>query len=62
MFPLIFQSLCAHKISVVQHFTRTRLYKNGVYEICAKTFLEGKFMCAQSFLVCARLAVCVRTA
>src|SRR6218665_1134537 len=26
MFPLIFQSLCAHKISLVQHFTRTQLY------------------------------------
>ena len=26
MFPLIFQSLCARKISVVKHFTRAHLY------------------------------------
>src|SRR6218665_453952 len=34
---------------------------NDVYEICAKTFLEGTFMCAPSFLVCARLKACVHT-
>ena len=32
---------------------------NAVYEICAKTFLEGTFMCTPSFLVCAHLMACV---
>src|SRR6218665_1501934 len=34
-----------------------------MYEICAKAFFKGKFMCAPSFLVCAHLTtrVCVRT-
>ena len=32
-----------------------------IYEICAETFLEGTFMCAPSFLVCAHLTACVRT-
>jgi len=31
-----------------------------VNEICAKTFWEGTFLCAPSFLVCARLTTCVR--
>src|SRR6218665_2617988 len=30
---------------------------NYVYDICAKTFLEGTVTCAPSFLVCARLTV-----
>jgi len=30
-------------------------------EIRAKLFLEGTSMCAQTFLVCARLTACVRT-
>ena len=30
-----------------------------MYEICAKTFLEGTYMCAQSFLVCTRVTACV---
>ena len=64
MFSLIFQSLCAHKISFVQHFIRLVCVFNDVYEICAKTFLEGTFMCAPSFLVradCALLMACVHT-
>jgi len=28
MFALVFRSLCAHKISFVQHFTRTREEQN----------------------------------
>ena len=28
-----------------------------MYEICAKIYLEGTFMCTPSFLVCARLFV-----
>ena len=30
-----------------------------MYEICAHTFLEGTFMFASCFLVCARLTTCV---
>jgi len=39
-FPLIFQSLCAHKISFVQHFITTHLYFKWVYEIimCKNNF------------------------
>jgi len=29
-----------------------------MYEIGVKTFVEGIFMCAPSFLVCARLTTC----
>jgi len=36
MFPLIFKSLCPHKISCVQHFTSTRLYLEQHVLICAK--------------------------
>jgi len=55
MFPLIFQSLCAHKISSVQHFTWTRLnLELRVWNNVQKTFLERIFMCAPSFLMCAR--------
>src|SRR6218665_1814023 len=32
------------------------------YKICAKAFLEGTFMFAPSFLVCAGLTACVRAA
>src|SRR6218665_2485020 len=32
---------------------------NDMYEICAKTFLEGTFMCAPSFLLCAGLMACL---
>ena len=39
MFPLILQSLCAHKISFVQHFTRTRLYLDWrVPKMCKSIF------------------------
>jgi len=31
---------------------------NDVYEICAKTFLEGNLLRAPSFFVCARLMTC----
>ena len=33
---------------------------NDVNQMCAKTFLERIFMCAQRFLVCAHLTACVR--
>ena len=39
MFPLIFQSLCVHKISCVQHFTSTHLYLEDIYGIYAKHIL-----------------------
>ena len=32
-----------------------------MYEICAKSFLEGTFMCAPSIPVCARLMTCVQS-
>src|SRR6218665_3152119 len=60
IFPLIFQSLCAHKISFVQYFTRLICIWNDMTEICAKLSLEGTFMCAPSFLVCAHLTARVR--
>jgi len=33
---------------------------NYVYEVRAKTFLEGTSLCTQSFLVCAHLTACLR--
>jgi len=33
---------------------------NDMYEMCAKTFFKGKFMCAPSFLVGTHLTTCVR--
>src|SRR6218665_3615872 len=35
MYPLIFESLCAHKISFVQHFTRTHVYGTTWMKLCA---------------------------
>src|SRR6218665_1482051 len=65
MLPLIFQSLCGHKISFVQHFTRIHLYleqRIGLYEICVNSFFEGtfyvrsKFSCGpSSYGLCARV-------
>src|SRR6218665_1335704 len=37
MFPLIFQSLCTHKISFVQYLARTRLYLERSV-LCGKIF------------------------
>ena len=33
--------------------------RNDVYEVSAKTLLGRTFMCASSFVVCARLMTCV---
>src|SRR6218665_1642082 len=53
LFPLISQGLRAH----------TTFYQSEFGTMCMKyvqkTFLEGTFMCAQSFLVCTRLTACV---
>ena len=54
MFPLIFGSLCPHKISFVQHVTW-----NEVYEICVKSIFGGNTMHAPSFIVRARLRTLV---
>src|SRR6218665_2731320 len=64
MFPLIFKvCVCdrAYKISVLCNILPGLIcIWNDVYEIIiCKTFLEGTFMCAPSFLVCARLTACV---
>ena len=59
MFPLIF------KVSVHMKFLLCNILPglvwiwNDVYEIVAKAFLEGIFMCAPCFLVCARLTTCM---
>jgi len=46
MFPLIFQSLCVHKISFVQYFTRTHLYLEWrIWNMCKIIFVRSKFSC-----------------
>ena len=52
IFPIIFKSLYAHTIYFVQHLGLICIC-GDVYEICVKTFLEGTFLCASSFCVCA---------
>jgi len=61
MFPLIFQNLCAHKISFVQHFTRTHLYfERRVWNTWKNIFrrniyVRAKFSCVRlSHGLCAR--------
>jgi len=41
MFPLIFQSLYAHKISIVQHFTWTHLNMEWLVWNMCKNIFEG---------------------
>jgi len=63
MVPLIFESLRVHKISFVQHLPGLICDWNNVYEICAKTFLEGTFMsCVLQVFLCALIPrlVCTR--
>jgi len=63
MFPLIFQSLHGHKISFVQHFTRTRLYlERRVSNMCQKHFWK-EHLCVLQVFLCALISrlVCVRT-
>ena len=54
MFPVIFKSLCAHKISFGQHFTRTHLYlERRVWNLCKNMFgrniyVRSKFSCVRS--------------
>ena len=59
MFLLIFQSLCTHKVFLCNILPGIICIRNDVCELCANTFLDGIFMCAPNFLVCARLTACV---
>src|SRR6218665_704579 len=59
MFPLIFQSLCAHKICFVPHLTITSLNLECVQNMCKKHFEEEIYV-RSKFLVCASLTTCVR--
>jgi len=58
MFPLVFQNVCI-KFLLCNILPGLVCILNYVYEICAKTFFGGTFMCVPSFLVCARLMACV---
>src|SRR6218665_233656 len=44
MFPLIFESLCAHKILLCSILPGLICIWNDMYEICTKTFMKGTFM------------------
>ena len=56
MFLLIFQSLCAHKISFVHHFTRTHLYvERRVWNVCKNIFWK-EHLCALQVLLCALIS------
>jgi len=63
MFPQIFESLCAHKISFVQHFTIFSVYETTCMRLCAYNeywrHIYVRFL-NTSFLVCARLTACAR--
>ena len=55
MFPLIFQSLCAHKISFVKQFIKTHLYlewrvwNNVQKHVCGRNiYVLSKFSCVPS--------------
>ena len=61
MFPLTFQNLCVHKISLVQNFTRTHLYLEWrVRNMCkslvgSNIYVHSKFSCVRSSQgLCAR--------
>src|SRR6218665_1300942 len=51
MFPLIFLSLCVHKISCVQHLTSNHLRLERHEKICANTLLKENFCALQVFCV-----------
>ena len=56
MFPLIFQSLCAHKISSVQHFTWTRLHLELRVWNMFKRHFWSEYLCALQVFLCALVA------
>src|SRR6218665_173487 len=53
MFPLIFQSLCAHKISFVQHDTWTHLYLVTACMQCLQKHFWKEYLCALQVFLCA---------
>lgn len=56
MFPLIFKSQCAHKISVVLHiYLNSTEFEMTSMKYVQRTFLEGMFVRAPSHFVCSRL-------
>ena len=63
MFPIIFQSLCAHKISFVQHFTRTHLYLEWRIWNMGKTHFWKEHLCALQVFLSALTSqpLCART-
>jgi len=60
MFPLNF-SICAENFFVLQFYQKSSEFGMMCMKYVQKTFLEGTFMHAPSFLVCARLMTCART-
>jgi len=61
MFPLIFQSLCAQKISFVQHFTMSHLFLEWNVWNMWKNIFGRTSMCAQSFTCIGLISPLVRT-
>ena len=63
MFLLICQSLCAHKISFVQHFSTTHLYlERRVWNMCKNIFGRNIYVCSKFSSVCSSHDLCARTA
>jgi len=52
MFPLIFKVCVRITFPLCNILPGLICIWNDMYEVCAKTFFEGTFMCAQSFRVC----------
>ena len=59
MLTVIFQSLPAHNIAYVQHFTSTHLYIERHVGNACKNIFKGNFVCAPSLFVCAHQTPCV---
>jgi len=61
MFPLIFQSLCAHKISFVQHFTTTHCIWNiAICALCKNIFWRDIYVHYKFSCVCSSYSLCAR--
>jgi len=59
MFPLIFQSLCAHTKIFVQHFTRTCLYlERRVWNMSKNMFWRNIYVCSKFSCVCSSHGLC----
>jgi len=64
MFPLIFQSLCGHKISFVQHFTSAHSSVIGMtFMKFVQKHVWKEHLCALQVFLCALISglVCTRT-